>query len=95
MARWTRFGIKEEEGSMTLLHCLGCDDLRALAEGAGVARCACGHSTAELSHGSVLVHGPCRLIWIDRAQVATTVVGSGEWPGIAPDVVRKPVPPLI
>jgi hypothetical protein len=35
------------------------------------------------------------LIWIDRAQVATTVVGSAEWPGIAPDVVRKPVPPLI
>jgi hypothetical protein len=28
--------------------------------------------------------------WIDQTQVVTTVVGSPEWPGIAPDVVRKP-----
>lgn len=80
---------------MTLLHCLVCDDLRALAEGAGEGRCACGSSTAELANGSVTVHGPCRLVWVDQTHVATTVVGSAEWPGMAPDVVRKPVPPLI
>ena len=43
---------------MTLLHCLACDDLRALADGAGEGRCACGSSTAELGNGSVTVHGP-------------------------------------
>jgi hypothetical protein len=80
---------------MTLLHCLVCDELRALADGAGEGCCACGNSTAELSNGSVIVHGPCRLVWIDETQVVTTVVGSAAWPGIAPDVVRKPVPPLM
>jgi len=80
---------------MTLLHCLACDDLRALAEGTGEGRCACGGSTAQVTDGSVVVHGPCRLVWIDRTHVVTTVVGSGDWPGIAPGVVRKPVGPLI
>jgi len=80
---------------MTLLHCLVCDDLQALAEGAGEGRCACGNSTAELANGSVVVHGPCRLVWIDEERVVTTVMGSADWPGSAPDVVRKPVPPLM
>lgn len=80
---------------MTLMHCLVCDDLLALVEGAGEGRCACGNSIAGLANGSVVVHGPCRLVWIDQTQVVTTVVGSTEWPGVAPDVVRKPVPPLI
>ncbi|MGH2596409.1 MAG: hypothetical protein ACRDH7_10665 [Actinomycetota bacterium] len=80
---------------MTLLHCLVCDDLRALTEGAGEGRCACGNSSAELANGSVIVHGPCRVVWVDDTQVVTTVVGSVEWPEIAPAVVRKPVPPLI
>jgi hypothetical protein len=80
---------------MTLLHRLVCDDLRALAEGSGEGRCGCGDSTAELENGSVIVHGPCRVVWIDETQVVTTVVGSPEWPGMAPAVVRKPVPPLM
>jgi hypothetical protein len=80
---------------MTLLHCLVCDDLLVLAVGAGEGHCGCGNSTAELEEGSVIVHGPCRVVWIDQSRVVTTVVGSAEWPGVAPDVVRKPVPPLM
>jgi hypothetical protein len=80
---------------MTLLHCLACDDLRALSEGAGEGRCACGHSSAELTHRAVIVHGPCRVVWVDDSHVIATVVGSPEWPGVAPDVVRKPIPPLV
>ncbi len=80
---------------MTLLHCLACDDLRALAEGEGEGRCGCGNSTAELARGAAIVHGPCRVIWVDHRQVVATVVGSPTWPGSAPDVVRKPVPPLV
>ena len=80
---------------MTLLHCLVCDDLQALAEGTEGGRCACGNSSAELANGSVIVHGPCRVVWVDQTQVVTTVVGSAQWPGDAPDVVRKSVPPLI
>ena len=80
---------------MTLLHCLACDELRALSEGEGEGRCACGHSSAELAHGTVIVHGPCRVVWVDDTQVVATVAGSPEWPGTAPDVVRKPVPPLM
>ncbi len=80
---------------MTLLHCLVCDDLLAVAEGAGEGHCGCGHSTAELENGSVVVHGPCRVVWIDETQVVTTVVGSAGWPGNAPQVVRKTVPPLV
>ncbi len=44
---------------------------------------------------TVIVHGPCRVVWVDDTQVVATVVGSPEWPGMAPDVVRKPVPPLM
>ncbi|MGZ6544163.1 MAG: hypothetical protein ACXVEI_02475 [Actinomycetota bacterium] len=80
---------------MTLFHCLACDDLRVLSEGEGEGRCGCGHSTAEFAHGTVILHGPCRVLWVDDTQVVATVVGSPEWPGMAPDVVRKPVPPLM
>ena len=80
---------------MTLLHCLACDELRALSDEVGEGRCACGHSSAELSHGTVIVHGPCRVVWIDDTQVVATVVGSSDWPGVAPAVVRKRVPPLM
>ena len=80
---------------MTLLHCLACDDLRALSEGTGEGRCSCGHSSAEFEDGTVTVHGPCRVMWVDDTQVVATVVGSTDWPGPAPDVVRKPVPPLM
>ena len=80
---------------MTLLHCFVCDDLLAPCDGGGRVRCVCGQSTAELASGAVLVHGPCRVVWADNTQVATTLVGSNGWPGVAPEVVRKPVPPLI
>ena len=80
---------------MTLLHCLVCDSLLALGEGAGEARCRCRNSTAELTEGSVIVFGPCRLVWVEGSTVATTVVGSAHWPALAPAVVRKPVAPLI
>jgi hypothetical protein len=43
----------------------------------------------------VIVHGPCRVVWVDDSHVIATVVGSPEWPGVAPDVVRKPIPPLV
>lgn len=79
---------------MTLMHCLVCDELRVLGDGAGEARCVCG-SSAELTNGSVIVRGPCRVVWVDKTQVVTTVVGSARWPGVAPDVVRMPVPPPI
>lgn len=79
---------------MTALHCLACDDLTALAEGGGEARCVCGRSAAELADGQVVVRGPCRVVWIDSAAVAT-VAGSSQWPAGAPEVIRKVVPPLL
>ena len=63
---------------MTLLHCLACDDLRALSERDGEGRCSCGHSSAEFEDGTVTVHGPCRVMWVDDTQVVATVVGSTE-----------------
>lgn len=80
---------------MTLLHCLACDGLRVVDERAGAARCVCERSMAELRDGEINVHGPCRVVWIEDTKVATTVVGSAEWPALAPRVRRMPVPPLI
>jgi len=80
---------------LTLLHCLACDDLRVVDERAGAALCACGRSMAELHDAEIDVHGPCRVVWIEDTNVATTVVGSAEWPARAPRVRRMPVPPLI
>ena len=37
----------------------------------------------EFTHGTVIVHGPCRVVWVDDSQVVATVVGSPEWPGMA------------
>jgi hypothetical protein len=80
---------------MTLLHCLACDDLLAMDEGASAAMCACARSVADLSDGEIHVHGPCRVVWIGESNVVTTVVGSSEWPTDAPRVLRRPVPPLL
>jgi hypothetical protein len=80
---------------MTALHCLACDDLTALAEGGGEARCVCGRSAAELADGQVVVRGPCHIVWIDPTQAVVTVADSAQWPAGAPEVIRKVVPPLL
>ena len=86
------------------MHCLACDDLLALPEDRdGEIRCRCGRSSAERDprgtpqrpHGTVSIHGPCRVVWFDRQRMATTVLGSPHLPPAAPVVIRKPVPPLL